>query len=276
MRLKHRVAALVGLAGGMGLHGAPLMSAAQQNAVLQKYCGVCHSDALQYGGLSVEHFDAAHPDPTVAAMLVSKLTSGLTPKEVEAATNGPDPDRKTISILRGAMGASGSMPDEATQLAFGRTLAAEADGADEWHTSSNEPGAGSRKVTADVVRQVASTKFPGKTDMYRLILSCRMDTHEGEIRLAWANGVPDEGQPMTVAVDGRPAFTHKAEGGREQGNGANGPGATVLYPNREMALPFPEQRLTVSNVFPNETVVFPFEGLNATARRDLSSCFTIR
>jgi hypothetical protein len=38
-----------------------------------------------YGGLSVQHFDASHADPTVAAMLVSKLTNGHTPKDVEAA-----------------------------------------------------------------------------------------------------------------------------------------------------------------------------------------------
>jgi hypothetical protein len=27
-----------------------------------------------YGATSVEHFDAAHPEPSLAAMLVSKLT----------------------------------------------------------------------------------------------------------------------------------------------------------------------------------------------------------
>ena len=48
--------------------------AAQQNSVVRKYCASCHSDALMYGGLSLEHFDAAHPEPSVAAMLVSKLT----------------------------------------------------------------------------------------------------------------------------------------------------------------------------------------------------------
>jgi hypothetical protein len=251
------------------------MSAAQQNAVLQKYCGGCHSDALQYGGLSVEHFNVAQPDPAVAAMLVSKLTSGLTPADVEAATHSSEPDRKTMAILHGAMGASGSMPDEPTQIAFARALTAQASGAEEWHVWRNHESAGAAgTVTADIVRQLASTKFPGKIDMYRLVLSCRVDTHEGEIRLAWANGVPDEGQPMSVAVDGRPPFTHKAEGGQKQGNGANGPGATILYPDRENRLPFPEQSLAISNVFPNETVVFPFGELNVAVRRELSACFS--
>lgn len=53
------------------------MPAAQQNALVQKYCAVCHNDSHQNGGLSLEHFDAAHPDPGVAAMLVSKMTGAL-------------------------------------------------------------------------------------------------------------------------------------------------------------------------------------------------------
>jgi hypothetical protein len=150
----------------------------------------------------------------------------------------------------------GSKPDEATQIAFGRALSAEAGGAEEWHSWwSNKPGAPSPTLTADIVRQIASAKFPGKVDMYRLILTCRVDTHEGEIKLAWANGVPEEGQPMTVAVDGNFRFTHRAEGGKKQGNGANGPGATILYPDPDMRLPLPLQTLTISNLFPNILVI---------------------
>ena len=65
------------------------MPAAQQNALVQKYCAVCHNDAHVNGGLSLEHFDAAQPDPGVAAMLVSKLTNGLSPKQVIALQGDP-------------------------------------------------------------------------------------------------------------------------------------------------------------------------------------------
>ena len=60
--------AAVSLAAARGQESMP---AAQQNAVVQKYCGSCHSDALMFGGMSVEHFDAGHPDPSLAAMLVN-------------------------------------------------------------------------------------------------------------------------------------------------------------------------------------------------------------
>ena len=180
-----------------------------------------------------------------------------------------------MALLHGAMGANGSMPDAATQIAFGRALSSQATGAEEWHLWwTDKPAAPSRTLTADIVRQLPSTKFAGKTDMYRLILTCRVDTHEGEMKLAWANGVPDEGQPITIAIDGAHSFTHKADRGKKQGNGENGPGATILYPDSAINLPLPAQSLTITDVFPGETVVFPFDNLSAAARHDFSGCFT--
>jgi hypothetical protein len=256
-------------ARGEGSKAAEIMPAARQNAVVQKYCGSCHSDALMFGGMSVEHFDAAHPEPSLASMLVSKLTSGRTPGEVNAATRGPDSAATIIGFLKGgAMGAAGNgVPDEPTQVALIKALSVEAAGAEEWEFRE------SPALTAAIVRELPSTKFAGKTDMYRLILTCRAATHEGEIRLAWANGVPEEGQQIMIAVDGKAPFTHKVEGGKKQGNGAGGPGATVLYPNPGTNMAFPTQNLTISNLFPDETVVFPFGNLGQTVRRDLSACY---
>ncbi len=253
------------------------MSAAQQNSVVRQYCGSCHSDALMYGGLSVEHFDAAHPEPSLVAMLVSKVTNGQSPGVVNAAIHGLDADATILGFMKAsAMGAAGKgVPDEKTQVAFVKALSAEATGAEQWDSHwAEQPPTASRELTATIVRELASTKFAGKIDMYRLILTCRVATHEGEIKLAWANGVPEEGREITVEVDGKASLTHKVEGGKRQGNGSGGPGATVLYPSGpETSMPFPTQSLTIRNVFPDETVVFPFEDLSQTARRDLSTCF---
>ena len=245
--------------------GGAIMPYARQNAVVAPYCGSCHSDALMYGGLSVEHFDAARADPTMAAMLLSKITSGHTPEDVEAAAQRPDGEAAILKLMKtGAMGAAGKgVPDGPTQVMFARALSAEAVGAEEWNVRT-QPGS----LSATILRQVASSKFgAGVTDTYRLILTCRTDSHAGEIRLAWANGVPEEGRLMTVAADGRASFTHKVEGGKKQGNGSNGPGATVL------TLPLPQQSLSVADLFPDETVVFPFDKLSTQARRELSACF---
>jgi hypothetical protein len=105
------------------------------------------------------------------------------------------------------------------------------------------------------------------TDSYRLIVSCRLGTREGEIKVAWANAAPAEGQMMSVAVDSADAIQHKVEGGRAQGNGNNGPGATALK------VPLPTQSLTVSNLFGDGNLVFPFSALSQAARRDLAACF---
>ena len=66
------------------------MPAAQQTALVQKYCAVCHHDAFKNGGLSLQHFDAAQPDPGVAAMLASKLKA----QAIGAAGIAP-PDKGT-------------------------------------------------------------------------------------------------------------------------------------------------------------------------------------
>lgn len=271
MRLMAAAAVVVLSAGcAYAEDASAIMPFAKQNAVVHEYCGSCHSDALMYGGMSVEHFDAAHADPSLAAMLVSKLTSGLTPGHVLAASR--ESDAKVMSLLHGAMGAAGTgVPDEPTQIALGKALSMEAAGAEEWHAQWIDKPA--RTFSAAILRQVTSTKFAGKIDMYRLILSCRVESHEGEIRLAWANGVPEEGQPITVAVDGRAPFTHKAEGGAKQGNGKYGPGATVLYPDTVGAMTMPERSLRVSELYPGETVEFPFAGLSARERTELAGCF---
>jgi hypothetical protein len=45
---------------------------------------VCHDEAKLAGGLSLETFDAAHFDPGVAGMMVSKLEGGRTGKIIKS------------------------------------------------------------------------------------------------------------------------------------------------------------------------------------------------
>src|SRR5262245_9214637 len=52
---------------------APTMPVKQQNDLVQKRCVPCHSGARPKGGLLLEQFDAAAPDPAVARMMLIKI-----------------------------------------------------------------------------------------------------------------------------------------------------------------------------------------------------------
>jgi hypothetical protein len=236
------------------------MPAAQENALVQKYCAVCHDDAHRNGGLSLQHFDASHVEPSLAAMMVSKLKSG-------------------------AMGAAGiARPDAATQDAFLDVLTAQSAGANEWVlTRTQDPVTQTALLTASIVLDVPSTP-----ELYRLKLTCRPDTREAEMQLSWSPNPGEPGRAMSVEVDGSHVVTHPIEGREKMGNGSKtndgkdvttGPAAAMLYTTHpssgapNLTMPLPKRTLTVSKLFPNETVVFPFDRLTDGIRREVSACF---
>jgi hypothetical protein len=254
------IGAVAVLAAGFPLALAgDVMPVAQQNALVLKYCAVCHTDASMNGGLSLEHFDAAHADPGEAAMLASKLKAK-------------------------ALGASGQpLPDRATQDALQSALSAEAVGAGRWIVNrTQDPATKAPILTASVVQEVPPANGGADPDLYRLKLTCRVDTHEADMQLAWSPGVPERGRAMSVVVDGNAPLTYKVEGSEKMGNGGDvisGPGAVSLYSTTGTSavpklMPLPVKTLTVSNLFGDETVVFPFGGMTETARQALSTCLT--
>ena len=58
-----------------------------------------------------------HSDPSLSAMLVSKITNGYSPREVNAATRPALEGKMLALIKKGAMTASGPLPDERIQMA---------------------------------------------------------------------------------------------------------------------------------------------------------------
>ncbi len=231
----------------------------QQNALVQKYCAVCHTGVHPNGGLSLEHFDAAHPDPSVAAMVLGKLKTG-------------------------AIGAAGvKPPDDATVQAWIGAMTAESAGAERWNVSRTEdPATKTSILSASIVREVPSPQNADVPDSYRVTVTCRADTHEAGMELAWSPGVPPMGQVLSAFVDGNAASTYKVEGTEKMGNGADGssgPGSIILYATQKssgaatLATALPSHTLTIRDAFPNETVVFPFDELTQTERQALSTCF---
>jgi len=257
------------------------MPVAQQNALVQKYCAVCHTDAARNGGLSLEHFDGAQAAPSLAAVMVSKLTSGVLLETVRAAASDPSAAALVARKMKsGAMGAAGiSIPDQPTIDGLINALASEATGADKWDVRrTQDPETKAPMLTASILRELPSARDGGVAAVYRLVLACNAATHEGEMQLAWAP-VPRSGS-LLATVDGKTSFTYKVEGAEKMGNGSQGttgPAAITLYDSRKDSqtprMMLPAQALGIKDLFPNESVEFPFGELTQTARQSLAACF---
>jgi hypothetical protein len=234
---------------GLALGYLPVQAAmppAQQNALVAKYCAVCHTDSAANGGLSLQHYDASKRDPGLAAMMLSKLNHG-------------------------AMGAAGNgVPDKPAQQAWLDSTKEQAAGASQWFVS-RENGT----VSADIVREVAPRE-PGSTDapVYRLKMVCP-SAGVGEMQLAWSPQ-PQTGQTMTVSVDGNPPVEYRIEGRESMGNGGKaqtGHASVLLGNGKGGKLGLANRSLTVRELFPGESVEFPFSELDQKTRADLSRCF---
>lgn len=230
---------------------APLWAAmppAEQNALVKQYCAVCHTDAARNGGLSLQHYDAAKPDPPLAAMLLSKLNNG-------------------------AMGAAGiGVPGKPSQQAWRASTKEQAAGAGHWFVS-RQNGA----LSASIIRDVPP-RDPNVSDnpLYRLTLACNASSGAGEIQLTWSPQ-PETGSTMTASADGAAPVAYRIEGKELMGNGAtvqSGHASVFLSDGGRLA--FPASSLTIRDLFPGEAVEFPLSALDPKTRTELSACFIPR
>jgi len=222
------------------------MSPAQQNSLVRTYCAVCHTDAAKNGGLSLQHYDAAEPDPALAAMLLSKLRNG-------------------------AMGAAGlGIPDKATRDAWIAVTTRQAAGAGNWTVTRREgPGARPAILAASIVREVPPRKPDTEAPLYRLILACNGDSQQGDIQLAWSPE-PQTNRTFSVSADGQPGIAHQLVGQEKMGNGSAGATGRA---SMTLNAPLPTKSLVVSDLFPGETAAFPVDTLDPRTLQELAACF---
>ena len=232
------------------LLSAEMMPPGQQTTLVQNYCAVCHTDAAKNGGLSLQHYNAASPDPALAAMLLSKLNGG-------------------------AMGAAGlKIPDNATRAAWIAATVEQARASQSWTVVRGDAaGAAKSVITASIVRDVAPRIPNAGMPLYRLTIACNVDTRRGDIQLTWSPQ-PQIDRTFLVATDGGAGRPHKLEG-REEKMG-NGQGGATGLATAVLHVPLPAKSLTVSDLFPGEAVVFPLGDLDRSTKQQLASCFPAR
>jgi hypothetical protein len=229
-----------------------LMPASQQNHLIEQYCAVCHTDASMNGGLSLQHYNAADPNPALAAMLLTKLENG-------------------------AMGAAGSgVPDKPTQEAWIRATTEQARAAKDWTVKRTGPSDSKAAViTASIVREVpARDPKAAGVPLYRLTIGCDVASRAGNVLLTWSPA-PQADRTFFVSTDGAPAVPNKVEGREKMGNGSAGTsGRADTALQSLLKAPLPLKSIAISDLFPGEKVEFPLGALDTGSRRELAACFS--
>lgn len=168
---------------------AESMPSTRQNALVQKYCAVCHTDAARNGGLSLEHFDASAAAPSLFAMMLSKLTGGVPLETVRSApADAAAAALVTKRSKSGAVAAAGiPPPDEPTLDAWIRAFAVRSAGSKDWIVERKKDDASnSLQLTASILREMPPARGADEAESYRLIVSCDSATRQGHMQLTWS------------------------------------------------------------------------------------------
>jgi hypothetical protein len=81
---------------------------------------------------------------------------------------------------------------------------------------------------------------------------------------------------LVASVDGSGPIEYRVDGKESMGSDGtvqSGHASVVLSPGKGGKLPLASQSLTIRDLFPEETVEFPFSDLDQSARAELRRCF---
>jgi hypothetical protein len=254
------------LAASPAFADGPLTAETQDN-LQTLYCVACHDTKQMQGGLDLSSFDSAKPDAAVAYMMASKLRGG-------------------------AIGAAGiPIPDQATNDAWlaalveeGKTMTEETRG---WTFSlGSDPERHKPLVIASATQEVPAAE--GGERVYQLTLTCHMDDTRGanmELAVFRKDGPQSSPVasfvalnrfpgPVSYEIDGTAAegFLYPWQDNRFYASLKKVTYADLGVPQFPVALP--AESLTVRDLFPGETVSFPFDGWSKTVRGVMGVCFS--
>jgi hypothetical protein len=252
------------------------MPAVTLNAIVERHCTVCHTDAARNGGLSLQHFDVRDAAPSLVAMMLGKIAGGLSMATIHAAETDLAARRQVMTTMKGgAMLAAGLPPlDDPSTYALVETLADRGQRAHDWSvTTAGVPGMSVAARTVSVLRETRADT-PEQSLMFRMVVSCDPSTRQREVQVAWAPA-PRSGR-LDVTIDTAAAISQVVEGGEEWGNGL-GRGehpafARLAAFEGAASTRLPARALTISRLF-EESVEFSFADLPADARTALAPCF---
>jgi len=263
------------IVGAFALMVSPAFAAgeipvAEQNALVQKYCAVCHTDNARNGGLSLEHFDASTAPPSLAAMMLSKIAGGLSLDVLQTAASHAE-TRALVekNIQGGAMNAAGiSPPPLPVTSALVAALTQRAADAGRWSLFKSADGV----VSISSLRETPLSETDA--EMFRLTVACDTSAGSPAMQLDWSP-VPKLGD-LSVSVDRQSPVQYQIEGIEKMGNGGSGKttGRASASLDRSWS-ELPKERLSATGLFPG-TVVFPFSTLTDSMRQALAPCFPTR
>jgi hypothetical protein len=90
----------------------------------------------------------------------------------------------------------------------------------------------------------------------------------GSIQLTWSPE-PQTDRTFLVSGNGQPGVPQTLSGKEKMGNGTSG---TSGRASATLRVGLPTQSLTIADLFPAETVVFPIDALDGRTRRELAAC----
>jgi hypothetical protein len=95
------------------------------------------------------------------------------------------------------------------------------------------------------------------------------------MQLTWSPQ-PQTGRTLAAVVDGSRPIDFSIDGTESMGNGGTGQSghaSVVLSTGKAGKVALPMQSLTIRDLFPGESVEFPFWALGRAARSELGRCF---